>query len=257
MKTKIALCCMILSSCLFAQTKVTDAIPKVKFDFKFSVSPIIGVQINVYNKGLNQLNNLLDKNNLPGLFPSLNSFGYGFVLKDDNIQMFFENTFITNVVLNRPVTNKDAFIPILKGFNLCGGGTKKIWERKKWRLDAGFGFSTSRYSFKLVDRRNLESPFDSLLRQPTQSLTSLDYSQKGTNFNIDGRLGLTYNTKWFPKTCYSYDFSFYLNYSQALLRSKNWLVANTAVPVKGMPDINFSNCSFLIVQSIYLKLQKD
>ena len=252
MKIIITLCSILLSECLFAQTKNTDVNTNAKLNWQFTINPIVGLHFNIYNKGFNQLNDLLNQNNVPPFAKVFSSIGSYVVMKAEGVRAFQEISF-TESVLDRPLINRDWLVPKLKGINIGGGMTKKIWERKKLSLELGLGFRANRYTFRLIDRRNVQNPFDTLLKYPSQSFASLDFTQKSFSWNLEGRFGITYNTKWFPKGCDSYDFSLYINYSQAIFRSKDWYVSDTNAPVKGFPDVNFSNCYFLFVNSVFFK----
>ena len=252
MKIQITICSLLLVGCLFGQTK--DTTSKVS-DWKFGMAFTVGFHNNIYNKGLNQLNGLLSQNNIPPFATDLNSVGTGFVIRNRDFRSFFDISFITNTILGRPLTDQDWLVPKFKGVIFCGGGTKKIWEKKKFRVDGGFALSSSRYSFRLINRRSIASPFDTLLKHPSQSFASLDCTQKSSNLNIEGRLGITYDAKWFPKTCDSYEFSLYINYSQAIFQSKSLYLTDTKVPVNGLPNINFSSVYFQFVNTVYFKLK--
>jgi hypothetical protein len=251
MKKLMTICLIVFIGQLYAQKK-SDYDPNVS-NWRFAIAPTVGVHFNIYNKGLNNLNTLLEQHNIPQLIPALNAIGLAFVVKNNMNTSFIEISAIENTVWERKLREQDWLVPKIKGINFRGILTTKILEKRQLRLDGGFGFSISKYSFRLVDRRSVQSPFDSLLNRPTQSSASLDYTQKSYNYNIDGRFGITYDTKWAKKVCEAYEFSLFFNYSQTLYNSKKWVVTDTNVPIKNFSTINFSNFYVQFVISIYLK----
>ena len=236
---------------LCAQTREKDSDTT---NLTFTIAPTVGLHFNTYNKNLYQLNDILDKQNIPTLIPVLNATGTAFIVKNGKLSIFSEISFVTSTVLSRPLTDQDKLAPKLKGVNFRSIVTKTIWSKNRFRIEGGFGISTSRYNFRLVNRRGSQIPFDSIIKNPDQSFASLDYTQKTSNFNIEGRLGMVYDTKWFKKAFGAYEFALYINYSQALFTSKTWLATDTNGRVKGFPSVDFSNCYFQFVNSLYPRL---
>ena len=237
-------------NCINGQAKEQDTSTKIHI----SLSPIIGLHVNIFNKGLESLNSSLSfQGKYPVILPVFNSAGVAIVFKTVKDYSFTELSILQASHDIDDKTKQYRFVPKLKGYAFRSIYTKKLWEKGKKRIDGGFGMSMSKFDFNLVDRLIIQSPFDTLLKSPINASGSLDYAQSSYNWNLEGRLGLTYNAGWFKKSFDAYEFSFFINYSQALYTSKNWVVSDTNIKVPNFPTINFSNVYFQFVNSIYFK----
>jgi hypothetical protein len=224
-------------------------------NIQFASSGITGLQINTNNKALNSLNKLLEKNNLPTLTPVLFTAGLSFMIKhnDNKSRMAFEISYAESLAPKEALTDANLIIPKIIGGSFTGISTQKLWERKRFRLEGGLGMGVSKYNIKLIDRKNFQVPLDTLLKYPTQSSASLNFSQKQLNWNLEGRLGITYDTQWFKNVAYAYEFSFFINYSQSVFTSKTWVLSGTNIPVANFPKIDFSNVRFVLANNIFFK----
>ena len=219
-------------------------------EIKVGFGPITGAHFNVLNKQFDNLNTSLSQQGYSEIYPAFNSIGVAVILKLAKSNNFIE---FSTIQAQADFTNKDRLIPKFDGFIIKSISTRKLWEKKKTRLDAGLGTSISRFHFKLVDRLVLQSPFDTLLKSPISASGALDYAQIGFNWNLEGRFGLTYNTNWFKKLFDAYEFSVFINYSQTIINSKTWVVSDTKNKVPNFPAVNFSNFYVQFTNNIYLK----
>jgi hypothetical protein len=236
---------------LFAQMREPNE--KVSIQ-QFAATANVGLQINTYNEGLNNLNLLFKKNKIITILPIFYTAGVSFVVKHNDTKSrmsFFELSFSENRIYDRAITNNDLLVPDIIGFNFTGMTTKKIWRKKKMRLDGGFGIGLNKYNIRLIDRKNFQIPLDTFLKYPSQSSASLNFSQNRFNWNIVGRFGITYDAQWFKKVASAYEFSLFIDFTQSIYASKDWLVTGTNIPVANFPKINFSNARILFSNSIF------
>lgn len=207
----------------------------------------------IYNKKLNQLNQILESRNLPSLYPSANSYAVSIHVKNENLISFFEMATMNWILTKKDLTNQDWLVPKIKGISFNVGVLSKIWSKGRKSVHSGFAFSSNIYEFRLIDRRQITASFDSLLLRPTSASASFDASPKGVVSNIEGRIGYTYNTEWFKKTIHRYEFSVFLAYNQMLFGSKNWVVKDTNIKIPNFPNINFSNVNIQFSNIVYFK----
>ena len=233
---------LFFSTIFIAHSQTTES--KIGFGF------FTGAHFNVLNKQFDNLNASLSQKGYPEIYPAFNSVGAAIVLKAAKSNNFIE---FSTIQAQADFTNKDRLIPKFDGFIIKSISTRKLWEKKKTRLDAGLGTSISRFHFKLVDRLVLQSPFDTLLKSPISASGALDYAQIGFNWNLESRFGLTYNTNWFKKIFDAYEFSVFINYSQTIINSNTWVVSDTRNKVPNFPAVNFSNFYVQFTNNIYLK----
>jgi hypothetical protein len=189
------------------QTKERDSLTKTYI----SLSPTVGIHVNVINGGLNSLNASLSQRKYPEVLPVFNSGGVAVVFKTAKNYSFTEFSVLQAMHDIDDKTAQKRFVPKLKGYAVRSIFTKNLWEKGRKRIDGGFGISMSKFNFKLIDRLIVQSPFDTLLTSPIAASGSLDYAQTSYNWNLEGRFGFTYNTNWFKKAFDAYEFSIFIN----------------------------------------------
>jgi hypothetical protein len=220
-----------------------------------AIAPIAGLHFNTINNQIDNLNSSLLQRGFPTISPIFNSIGIALIHKSGKIYNSTEIAYLyaTHDIADGINTSQYRLVPKITGINIRGISTRKLWESGKKRIEAGLGISISKFNFKLVDRIAVQNSFDTLLKSPILASGSLEYTQKGFNWNVEGRFGFTYNTKWFAKLVEAYEFSIFINYSQAIINSKDWTVSDTKIKIPNFPLINFSNIYFQFANSIYFR----
>ena len=190
-----------------AQTKGRDSLQKTHI----ALAPIVGLHVTTFNNSSDGLNSSLSDKKYPTLVPVFNSGGVALVSKTAKYYSFTELSIMQAMHDIDDRTVQYRFVPRIRGYAIRSILTKRLWEKGKKRIDGGFGMSVSKFNFKLIDRKIIQSPFDTLLNAPISASGSLDYAQRNFNWSLESRFGLTYNTKWFKKVADAYEFSFFIN----------------------------------------------